>query len=153
MLSLGIDPGSYITEYTLACQDDLEGVSVRSPRVPRRHSLTLNRLTTKTIDLPTHLWQTSPPPLSRNHCLCWVASLSRLFAVTLSLSRHVATVMSLYFPVTCYPSRAVTLPNIGVPHYIKVPHRAAYPSYPHSLQQPGTGFRMQVVYCRHDLKV
>ena len=31
------------------------------------------------------------------------------------------------FPVTCNPSRAVTLPNIGVPHYIGVPHRVTYP--------------------------
>ena len=35
--------------------------------------------------------------------------------------------MSLYFPVTCNPSRAVTLPNIGVPHYIGVAHRVTYP--------------------------
>jgi len=28
----------------------------------------------------------------------------------------------LYFPVTCKPSRAVKSPNIGVPHYIGVPH-------------------------------
>ena len=37
--------------------------------------------------------------------------------------------LSLYFPITCNPSRAVTLPNIGVPHYIGVPHRVTYP-YP-----------------------
>ena len=34
-----------------------------------------------------------------------------------------------YFPVTCNPSRAVTLPNIGVPHYIGVPHPVTSPSY------------------------
>ena len=33
----------------------------------------------------------------------------------------------LYFPVTCNPTRAVTLPNIGVPLYIGVPHRVTYP--------------------------
>jgi len=33
-------------------------------------------------------------------------------------------------PVTCNPSRAVTLPNIGVPLYIGVPHRVAYPYKP-----------------------
>jgi len=38
--------------------------------------------------------------------------------------------MFLYFPVTCNPSRAVTLPNIGVPHYIGVPHRVTYPYSP-----------------------
>jgi len=37
--------------------------------------------------------------------------------------------LSLYFPVACNPSRAVTLPNIGVPHYIGVPHRVTYPSW------------------------
>ena len=30
-------------------------------------------------------------------------------------------------PVTCDPSRAVTLPYIGVFHYIGVPHRVTYP--------------------------
>ena len=34
---------------------------------------------------------------------------------------------SLYFPVTCDPSRVVTLPNIGVPHYIGVLHRVTRP--------------------------
>jgi hypothetical protein len=33
----------------------------------------------------------------------------------------------LYFPVACNPSRTVTLSNIGVPHYIRVPHRVTYP--------------------------
>jgi len=33
----------------------------------------------------------------------------------------------LYFPVTCDTSKAVTLPNIGLPHYIGVPHRVTYP--------------------------
>ena len=33
--------------------------------------------------------------------------------------------LSLYFPVTCNPSRAVTLPNVGVPHYIEVSHRTS----------------------------
>ena len=36
--------------------------------------------------------------------------------------------LPLYFPVTCNPSRAVTLPNIKVLHYIGVPHRVSYPS-------------------------
>ena len=35
--------------------------------------------------------------------------------------------LSLYFPVTCNPSGAVKLPNIGVPQYIEVPHRVAFP--------------------------
>jgi len=35
----------------------------------------------------------------------------------------------LYLPVTCNPSRAVTLPNIGISHYPGVPHRVAYPFY------------------------
>ena len=35
--------------------------------------------------------------------------------------------MSLYFPVTCNPSRAVTLQNIGVLQYIRVPHRVTFP--------------------------
>ena len=35
--------------------------------------------------------------------------------------------LSLYFPVTRNPSRAVTLPNIGVPHYVGDPHRVTYP--------------------------
>jgi len=57
--------------------------------------------------------------------------------------------LSLYFPVTCNPSRAVTLPNIGVPHYIGVPHRVTYP-YGWVYRQgevvvgavsPGLGFR------------
>jgi hypothetical protein len=34
---------------------------------------------------------------------------------------------SLYFPVTCNPSRAVTLPSIGALLYIGVPHRVTYP--------------------------
>jgi len=38
--------------------------------------------------------------------------------------------LSLYFPVTCNPTRAVTLPNIGVPLYIGVPHRVTYPYSP-----------------------
>ena len=33
----------------------------------------------------------------------------------------------LYFPVTCNPSRSVTLSNIGVPHYIGVRHRVTLP--------------------------
>ena len=33
----------------------------------------------------------------------------------------------LYFAVTCNPTRAVTLPAIGVPLYIGVPHRVFYP--------------------------
>jgi len=28
----------------------------------------------------------------------------------------------LYFPVTCQPSRAVALPNIGVPHRVTYPY-------------------------------
>ena len=40
----------------------------------------------------------------------------------------------LYFPVTCNLSRAVTLPNIGVLHYIEVPHWVAYP-YSHDRYQ------------------
>ena len=40
-----------------------------------------------------------------------------------------ASCFVLYFPVTCNPSREVTLPNIGVPHYMGVPHRVTYP-YP-----------------------
>ena len=38
--------------------------------------------------------------------------------------------MSLYLPVTCNPSRAVTLPNIAVPRCIEVPHRVTYPYRP-----------------------
>jgi len=34
--------------------------------------------------------------------------------------------MSLYFPVTCSPYRAVTLPNTGVPHYIRISYRVTY---------------------------
>ena len=33
----------------------------------------------------------------------------------------------LYLPVTCNPSRAITLPNIEVHHFIGVPHRVTYP--------------------------
>jgi len=29
--------------------------------------------------------------------------------------------------LTNVPARAVTLPNIGVPHYVGVPHRVTYP--------------------------
>ena len=36
--------------------------------------------------------------------------------------------LSLHLLATRNPSRAVTLPNIGVPQYIGVPHRVAYPS-------------------------
>ena len=43
--------------------------------------------------------------------------------------------LSLYFPVTCNPSRAVTLPNIGVPRYIGVLYRVSYP-YPSVLTTP-----------------
>jgi len=35
--------------------------------------------------------------------------------------------MFLCFPVTCNPSSAVTLLNLGVFHYIRFPHRAACP--------------------------
>ena len=35
--------------------------------------------------------------------------------------------LSMYFSVTRNPSRAVTLPNIRVPHYIGVPQRVIYP--------------------------
>ena len=37
----------------------------------------------------------------------------------------------LYFPVTCNPPRAVTLPDIEVAHYIGVLHRLTYPYPPH----------------------
>ena len=41
---------------------------------------------------------------------------------------HVCVVpLSQYFTVSCNPSRAVTLPNIGVPQYIGVPLRVTYP--------------------------
>ena len=36
----------------------------------------------------------------------------------------------LYFPGTCNPTRAVQLPDIGVPHYVGVPHRVTYPYSP-----------------------
>ena len=58
--------------------------------------------------------------------------------------------MSLYFSVTCDPSGAVTLPNIGVPHCIGVPHIPAQlssngahirPSRPDS----GVGFQVEVI--------
>ena len=42
------------------------------------------------------------------------------------------------FPVTCNPTRAVTLPNIGVPLYIGVPHRVTYP-YLHWMLLEGFG--------------
>ena len=37
--------------------------------------------------------------------------------------------LSLCFPDTCNPARAVTLPNIGIPHFLGVPLRVTYP-YP-----------------------
>ena len=46
----------------------------------------------------------------------------------------------LYFPVTCNPSRAVTLPDIGVPQCIGVPHRYTYPCH----QTPTTDEKLQV---------
>ena len=33
---------------------------------------------------------------------------------------------SFYFPVTCNPSKAVMLSNVGVPHFIGVPHRVTF---------------------------
>ena len=38
--------------------------------------------------------------------------------------------LSLRFPVTCNPCRAVTLPNVGVPECIGVLHRVRYPHSP-----------------------
>jgi len=59
-------------------------------------------------------------------------SLSRSHSLSHSLSHPRRRVMEghakgvLHCPVTCNPSRAVTLPNIGVPHYIGVPHRVTF---------------------------
>ena len=36
----------------------------------------------------------------------------------------------LYFPGTCKPYSAVTLPDIGIPHYIGVSHRVTYTTPP-----------------------
>jgi len=39
----------------------------------------------------------------------------------------VLPLLSLYFPVTCNSSEAVTLPNIQVHQYIEVPQRVTHP--------------------------
>ena len=50
----------------------------------------------------------------------------RVYEVT-CLEHVCYMLLSLDFPVTRNPSRAVTLPNIGLPQYIGVPHRVTYP--------------------------
>ena len=45
---------------------------------------------------------------------------------------NIRMLLSLYFAVTCNPSRAVTLPNIGVPYYIGAPPRITYPCPRHT---------------------
>jgi len=54
--------------------------------------------------------------------------------------------LSLYFPVTCNPTRAVTLPNIGVPLYIGVPRRVTYPYQPSTLNR-GSSRRSSLLPC------
>ena len=44
--------------------------------------------------------------------------------------------LALYFPVTCNPCRAVTLPKMGIAEYIGVPHRVTNP-YPSPKSVPG----------------
>ena len=69
------------------------------------------------------------------------------------LERVCVMLVSLYFPVTCNPSRAVTSPNNGVPQYIGVPHRVAYP-YPrdwgmNSTVPPTEGGAREPSPCNH----
>ena len=67
----------------------------------------------------------TPPPLETDRGPDVNAGLCG--RVQVCLSEHVCCMLlSLYFPVTCNPTRAVTLPNIGVPLYIGVPRRVTY---------------------------
>ena len=52
------------------------------------------------------------------------------------LEHDCCMLLSLYFPVMCNPSRAVTLRNIGVSQYIGIPRLVTYPYNPHDTPKP-----------------
>ena len=61
----------------------LEPLSEIGPWDARKQALCSDETISRT---PSHLWQTARPPLSRNHCLCLVASPSRSLSLSPSFS-------------------------------------------------------------------